>query len=101
MLVIFLISLGTKIRYGEKCTHPKLMTQDMTITVVAKAPLQKRREAQLTSDVVCVDCTPVTGLKVDIEGCVNQPCGFYCADALACKARMLTPLPKRARKSVT
>ena len=58
---------------------------------------QKRKEVELSSEVVCSDCTTITGVKVSVESCVSQPGGYYCTDQQACKARMHATLPKRAR----
>ena len=57
---------------------------------------RKRKEVELSSEVVCSDCTTITGEKVSVESCVSQPGGYYCIDQQACEARMHATLPKRA-----
>ena len=69
------------------------------------APTKKRKADDTEYDrkydssvVICADCTTITGNKVDETACIQQPGGHYCIDEVACRARMVAPLPRRARK---
>ena len=81
----------------EKAAKAAVVEKAAKAVAQPAEPPMPPRAVEISSEVICADCTKITGLQVPSDSCIKLPGGYFCLDELACKERLAAPLPKRRR----